>query len=63
MADDFGFEEAEAVEPARKRLRPGEVITGVIEGISEIPQGLAEGVSGEGVGEGVESDLGRKREN
>ncbi|MBI2432283.1 MAG: hypothetical protein HYV26_05380, partial [Candidatus Hydrogenedentes bacterium] len=45
----------------KKKLSPTDVISGMIEGISDIPEGIAEGVAGEEKN-GVTSDLGRKPE-
>jgi len=61
VADQFGFAEGFDEEAPRRRMSPGDVITGVIEGISEIPHGIAEGVSGDTGSGGVSSDLGRRR--
>lgn len=60
VAGDFGFEEEEAVEAADESAegtRPSDVITGVIEGISEIPSGISEGLGGLSEGD-VSSSLG-----
>jgi hypothetical protein len=43
LIDDLGFQERE--EP-REPKTPVDVITGVLEGLSEIPRGLVEGISG-----------------
>lgn len=48
VADEFGFMDEEEEEvPAEKKLKPGDVITDVLEGLSDIPRGVAEGISGE----------------
>jgi Flp pilus assembly secretin CpaC len=60
VADEFGF--SDGPEEPRRRMSPTDVISGVIEGIGGIPQGIAEGVSGEGASEGVSSNLGRRSE-
>jgi Flp pilus assembly secretin CpaC len=57
VMDQFGFSEEEE---ERKPIRPTDVITDVIEGITGIPQGIAEGISRESEG-GMESDLGPQR--
>lgn len=52
IADEFGFEEEEAEEEAEKK-RPQDVIGDVLQGIGDIPQGIAEGISGGGDAEGL----------
>ncbi|MBI2434004.1 MAG: hypothetical protein HYV26_14160 [Candidatus Hydrogenedentes bacterium] len=59
VMDNFGFEEEKP--DGKKKLSPTDVISGMIEGISDIPEGIAEGVAGEEKN-GVTSDLGRKPE-
>ena len=38
-------------------LRPTELVSGMLEGIAEIPQGLAEGVTGQSLGDGITSGI------
>jgi hypothetical protein len=49
-------EDLASEEERRSRIRPTEIIGDVLGGISEIPSGIAEGISGEKE-EGIESDL------
>jgi hypothetical protein len=37
--------------------RPTEVVTGVLKGLSQIPQGIAEGVTGENLDEDISTGL------
>ncbi len=60
LADDFGLAEKDAA--GKKKLSPTDVLSGVMEGISGIPEGIAAGVTGEGAPNGVTQDLGRKPE-
>lgn len=47
VASEFGFEAAApAPEEVKKKLSPGDVITGVLGNIRDIPEGIAEGISG-----------------
>ena len=55
VAGGFGFDEEEEI--SRQRTRPTDVITGVIEGISDIPTGIVEGIGGMSGGD-VSSSLG-----
>lgn len=55
VADDFGFIEEE--QESRKRKSPTDLITGVIGGIADIPQGIVQGITG-GTDGGVSSSLG-----
>ncbi len=56
VADEFGFEEDEG---ARKTpMRPTDLIQGVIGELTDIPQGIAEGITGESVKDEVSSGLG-----
>jgi len=57
VASEFGFGDEDEVSQERKRLSPGDVITGVLGSISEVPQGIAAGLSGE-QDKGVSSSLG-----
>jgi len=59
LADEFGFEEEGEEKVSNTSLmRPTDLIQGVIGELSEIPQGIAEGITGEEVKEGVSSGLG-----
>lgn len=60
LADDFGLAEKDAA--GKKKLSPTDVLSGVMEGISGIPEGIAAGVTGEEAPNGVTQDLGRKPE-
>ena len=57
VADEFGFTEEEEGE-AQKKRSPADVISGVLEGISDIPSGIADSVSEEGSQDDVTSTLG-----
>ncbi len=62
VIDEFGFEEEdEPAEPEEPR-RPGDVITDVFEGISEVPQGVVEGITGTTPGGDVSGSLGGRDE-
>ncbi len=58
VAEDFGFTEEEETQPLTKRLSPTNMITGVLEEISDIPQGIAEELAGEEAKDEVTSNLG-----
>ncbi len=47
-------------EPAPKP-KPADVITGVLEGITQLPQGIAEGIKRESGSEGITSELGGRK--
>lgn len=55
VAGPHGFAQTE---PSGKKVSPKDVITDVIQGISELPQGIAEGISGQPISGPVESELG-----
>ncbi len=56
VADTHGFSEAPEEE---RRLRPTDVLTDVIQDITEVPRGIAEGIAGEsGRNQGIDADLG-----
>jgi Flp pilus assembly secretin CpaC len=57
VAGDVGSAEDDAADAAKKRS-PAQVLTGVLEGISEIPQGIADSVSTENPEDNVSSSLG-----
>lgn len=59
VADDFGFTEEEEGEktPARPRT-PADVITGVLENITDISQGVTVGIGGAAPGETLSGSLG-----
>lgn len=53
VADEFGFmEEGDEEEAPPKKVTPSDVISDVLEGITDIPRGVAEGLSGEPSGVG-----------
>ncbi len=54
IADDFGFEGADGIEDKK----PTDVITGVIEDIADIPQGVVKGITGGSKSSGVTKQLG-----
>jgi hypothetical protein len=60
IADEFGFiEEEEAVPvPKKEKKKPGGVISGVLEEISDLPRGVAEGISGQSTDDEVTGNLG-----
>lgn len=60
ISDDFGFNEEQA-EPSRKRMSPTDVITGVLGEISEVPRGIASGLSGQ-QGDDITQSLGKDDE-
>lgn len=54
---EHGFTEIE--ETIDEKVKPTDVISGVLEGISQVPKGIAEGIAGESAApEGVQSELG-----
>ena len=58
VADQFGFSEEEESAQSKKLL-PTDVITGVLQDISKVPRGIAEGLGGHGSDDkGVTSNLG-----
>lgn len=62
LTDEFGFVEEESDDEAASPMRPTDMITNIIGELGEIPQGIAEGVTGESVKEGVSSGLGADEE-
>lgn len=63
VADEFGFmddgEESEEPTAPEKKVKPTDVINDVLEGISSIPRGVAEGISGSS-GDSVGKQLGQE---
>ena len=57
VADDHGFFDLEEDEEEGKS-GPKDVIKGVVEGIADLPQGIAEGISGTSSEDSIESELG-----
>jgi len=55
VADESVFEDDEE---AKTRIKPTDVIGDVIGGIASIPGGIAEGISGQELEQGIESELG-----
>ena len=59
VAGALGFEEGTEGETLKERMRPTDVISGVLEGITEMPKGLAEEITGEEMeGDAVREGLG-----
>ncbi len=58
ISDEFGFLEEDAEEEKEEKKTPSDVITGVLEGISDVPKGIAEGLSGTTSDDEVTSALG-----
>lgn len=63
VVDEFGFlddgQAEETPETPEKKVKPTDVITDVLEGISNIPRGVAEGISGSN-GDSVGKQLGQE---
>jgi hypothetical protein len=63
VVDEFGFlddgQEEEETAPPEKKVKPTDVINDVLEGISGIPRGVAEGISGSS-GDSVGKQLGQE---
>lgn len=60
--DEFGFLEDDLpIEEPREKFRPGNVIKDVLEGVSDLPTGIAEGLAGQDLNnDDLSSDLGGK---
>lgn len=59
VAEEHGFVEAMSQDATRRSLSPRNILTDVLEGITEIPQGIAAGIAGEGgrSGSSIDSEL------
>ncbi len=63
VADEFGFSEEDSKEKSvDKKKSPSDVITGVIGGLKDLPQGIAHGIGADVKEKTVSSDLGGNKQ-